>query len=173
MEKRSFDANLLDASQTHFQRQGDTLSMTAPDGTTYPRVVLRGCFPMSKDMHYYLSIRDATSEEHEEIGMLRDWSELAETDREAVAKELQLFYFVPRIRSVQSVRSEFGFLYWEVDTDKGELEFVMRDNTIRYARQVSDTRWILIDVNKARYEIHDLDALDSHGQKLVKRWLHI
>ena len=172
MEERTYQIQRLDPTTTHFRHQGSTLSMTTDDGARFPRVVLRDCFPMS-DSTRFLSVRDATTEEQDEIGILDDWEKLAEADRQAAAAELQLFYFVPQVRRIQSIKNEFGFLYFQVDTDKGPLEFVMRDNVISYARQVSETRWILIDVNNARFEIPDVSRLDVKSQRLVAQHLMI
>jgi hypothetical protein len=118
-------------------------------------------------------VRDASAEEQPELGVLRDWTELQEADRQAVAAELGLHYFVPRISRILQIRDELGFLYWTVETDKGKKEFVMRNNVISYAREVSPGRWLLIDVGQARYEIADLRALDPHSQKLVSRFLFL
>ena len=59
-----------------------------------------------------------------------------------VAEELGLYYFVPAIRRVHEIKDELGFLYWTVDTDKGERSFVMRNNVIREAREVSRGHWL-------------------------------
>jgi len=168
----SLQLNYLDPGAVHFRREGETISMTTDDGASYPRVVLRNCFPMDRDSRY-LSVRDATSEDYDEIGIIQDYRALPEADREAVATEIALFYFVPRIRRVRSLKNEFGFLYWEVDSDKGPLEFVMRDNVIHYVRPVGRDHYMLIDVNRARYEIMDLSALDKRDQKLVRRYLSL
>lgn len=172
MNQRTFDIVYLEPERIHFHRDGDTLRMQMADGPTYARVVLRSCFPVD-DGNVLLSVRDATSEEQEEIGIIRDWHELRAEDREAVAAELGLYYFVPVITRVRDIRSEFGFLYWDVETDKGRLEFTMRDSVAHYAREVSPTRWILIDINQARYEIRDLDAMDERSQRLVERELRL
>ena len=34
-------------------------------------------------------------------------------------------------------------------------------------------RWLLIDVNQARWEISNLDTLDAQSQKLVRRFLYL
>ncbi|MEA3407511.1 MAG: DUF1854 domain-containing protein [Chloroflexota bacterium] len=171
MDKKSLEVEYLDPQKVHFHRKGDTLSMTL-DGEYYPRVELRRCFPLAEGTRY-LSVRDATTEDHEEIGILYDWTALDESDRQAVGTEMRLFYFVPHIERVVEIKKEFGFLYWEVETDKGELDFVMRDRVTHYTRQVSKNRWMLIDVNKARFEIPDLTALDNRSQRLVRRFLRL
>lgn len=174
---RSFELVRLSPRQVHFTRRGDTLSLDLGDGRRYPRVVLRRCFPVSQGQSY-ISVRaaggaDAGGDEQEEIGIIEDWTQLEEEDRAAVAAELGLHYFVPQITRVRSIREEFGFLYWAVDTDKGPKDFVMRNSIVHYARQVGPNRWLLIDVNQARYEIADLTTLDAHSQRLVKRFLYL
>jgi hypothetical protein len=168
---KSYEVVHLQPDHVRFVRQGDTLSL-AVDDVYYPRVVLRRCFPVSQS-ELLLSVRDATSEEQAEVGLIEDWSALHESDRAAVAAELGLHYFVPQISQVHSVRDEFGFLYWSVDTDKGPKEFVMRNSVVHYAREVAPRHWLLIDVNQARYEIEDVDALEQRSQKIVKRALYL
>jgi hypothetical protein len=189
MTPKAYELVHLRPEQVHFQRRGDTLSLTLSEqaGMTnsggdsqgvvpgiqhYPRVVLRCCFPVSEES-LYLSVRDATTEEQEEIGLIDDWTALAPSDREAVAAELGLLYFVPQIKQVLRVKEEFGFLYWTVETDKGPKEFIMRNSVVHYAREVGPEHWLLIDVNQARYEIPDVSALDAHSQKLVRRFLYL
>jgi hypothetical protein len=123
--------------------------------------------------HVSLCVRDANTEDQDEIGIIDDWSALQEEDRQAVAAELGLYYFVPLIQRVVAIKEEFGFLYWTVETSRGIREFVMRNSIVHYAREVAHGRWLLIDVNQARWEIPNLDALDSHSQKLVRRSLYL
>lgn len=170
MTPKSFELVTLAPDQVHFERQGDTLSLTLSDGTHYPRVVLRRCFPVSQEYNF-ISVRDASSEEQPEIGIIEDWMQLAEEDRRAVAAELGLHYFVPKITRVHKIKDEFGFLYWTVETDKGPKEFVMRNSVVHYAREIGPNHWLIIDVNQARYEIPDISKLDGHSQRLVRRYL--
>jgi hypothetical protein len=164
---QSFEVVRLDPAQVHFERHGDTLTLTLADGRHYPRIVVRSCFPVS-DGNVYLSVRDASLEEQPEIGIIEDWRGLSEEDRQAVADELGLYYFVPRIQRVRKVREELGFIYWTVETDKGPKEFAMHNSITHYAREIAPGRWLLIDLHQARYEIPDLTALDRHSQRLVR-----
>lgn len=172
---KSFEVVYLDADQVSFQRQGDTLSLTITEhgvSVHYPRVVLRSCFPVS-DNTAYLSVRDASTEEQAEIGIVEDWTDLKPEDREAVEAELGLYYLVPKITRIQQIKEQLGFLYWTVETDKGPQEFVMRNSITRKTRQISEGHWLLIDVNDARHEITDFTQLDSRSQKLLARYLSI
>ncbi len=171
---KSYEVNYLAADRVDFTRRGDTLSLTVTEesgvSVQYPRVILRSCFPVS-DQAAYLSIRDANAEKQLEIGIIADWTELGDKDREAVAAELNLYYLVPTITRVESIKEELGFLYWEVETDKGPQEFVMRNNITRNTREVSPGHWLIIDVNDARHEIECFSALDARSQKLLARFL--
>jgi hypothetical protein len=82
-----------------------------------------------------------------------------------------LHYFVPSILRILTIREEFGFLYWDVETDRGPKEFVMRDSIIGSVRQVSPIRWLVIDINQTRYEVRDINDLDEKSQELLRRYL--
>ena len=172
---KSFEVVFIDPKAVSFTRHGDTLSMIMTEdniSVQYPRVVLRSCFPVS-DGKVFLSVRDASDVKQTEIGIIEDWSKLAQKDRDAVSTELNLHYFVPKINKINSINEELGFLYWSVDTDKGPQEFVMRNSVIRFARQIEAGHWLLIDINEARHEITDVEILDNGSQKLLQRFLSV
>lgn len=203
MSAKAFEVVYLEPENIHFERVGDTLSLTLKTGALaentpdagvsaetanasgvsaggvnadvfvhYPRVLLRACFPVS-DKIEFLSVRDATDETYPELGIIEDWSQLQPQDREAIAEELDLHYFVPKVEQVFEITEELGFLYWTVKTDKGRKDFVMRNSVIHYAREVNPGHWLLIDVNEARYEIPDVAVLDGRSQKLIQRFLYL
>lgn len=172
---KAFEVIYLVPDQIEFARRGDTLSLTTTEdgvGVHYPRVILRPCFPVS-DNEAFLSVRDANADRQPEIGIIKDWTQLRPQDRDAVADELSLYYFVPKITRIDAIKEELGFLYWTVQTDKGPQEFVMRNNITQTTRQVTDTHWLIIDVNDARHEIPDISGLDPRSQKLLERYLSV
>ena len=172
MTPKSYELVHLAPEDVQFERVGDTLSLTLADGTYFPRVVLRSCFPVA-DGKTFLSVRDANAEEQDEVGIINDWTQLPDKCRQAVADELGLYYFVPLIQEVLGIKEEFGFLYWTVQTSRGVRQFVMRNSVVHYAREVSPGRWLLIDVNQARWEIPNLEALDVRSSSLVSRHLYL
>src|SRR3990170_713015 len=123
---RAFDLVYLDPPKLRFSYVGETLTLSMDDGTFLPHVTLRRCFPLSKGDIMILVRRPQGEDEHTEIGVIADISQLDEESQETVKRELRLHYFVPVIRKVVSIREEFGFLYWLVDTDRGTKEFIMR-----------------------------------------------
>ena len=113
------------------------------DGTFHPHVTLRRCFPLSgDDILLIVRVPDGDGEEHE-LGIVADVAQLDPESLDAVMRELRLHYFVPVIRRILEIREEFGFLYWTVETDRGQKEFITRDSVVSAAREVSTGRWLL------------------------------
>lgn len=168
--QESFAIVYLDPHSICFEYMGENLTLTLADGTCYPRVTLRRCFPLSaKRTNIIVRIPESETQMEYELGMIEDVEELDSGSQEAVARELQLHYFVPTIQRILTIREEFGFLYWQVETDRGPKEFVMRDSIIGSVRQVSPNRWLVIDINQTRYEVRDITVLDNHSQELLRR----
>lgn len=171
-QPESFEIVALDAPHLQFAYDGENLTFTNADGAYYPMVTLRRCFPLSASTtHILVRIPDTEDERGRELGIIADAAELPDEARGAVLRELRLHYFVPLIQKINTIREEFGFLYWSVDTDRGQKEFVMRDSVISAVRKVSDGRWLIIDINQTRYEIYNYESLDTKGQDLLRRYL--
>jgi hypothetical protein len=171
-ERASFDLYYFDASKIRFGYEGENLTFIDADGTFYPRVTLRRCFPLSAQSTYIMVCSPGMENEHgTEIGVVKTVDELEIDSREAVNRELGMHYFVPILRTINNIREEFGFLYWSVETDRGKKDFIMRDSIIGSTRRIADGRWLIIDINQTRYEIRDLKALDQRSQNLLERYL--
>jgi hypothetical protein len=167
-----FELVFLDPKTIRFENHEENLAFCDSDGIHYPRVSLRRSFPLSAQ-NTYIMVRtpDLDHERGHELGMIKDIQELDEPSQQAVLLELRLHYLVPVIQRIRSIREEFGFLYWSVDTDRGDKEFVMRDSIISSTRQVATQRWLVIDINQTRYEIRDQTMLDKHSQELLAKYL--
>lgn len=168
----SFEPVYLDPVQVKFRHEGENLTMTLADGTTYPRVTLRRCFPFSTS-GMFVSVRtpDTEKDRGQEVGIFTGLERLDPASREALSAELKLHYFVPVIKKIFKVKEEYGFIYWTVLTDRGEKEIIMRDNIIATTRQISPSRWLMIDLNQARYEINDDGSLDPRSRAMMIRHL--
>jgi hypothetical protein len=168
----SFDIRPIDPQRARFGYEGENLTFIDSDGTYYPRVTLRRGFPLSAEHNHILVRTPETEDEHGlELGIVEDVRQLEPQSMEAVMRELRLHYFVPAIARIVEIREEFGFLYWTVDTDRGKKDFIMRDSIIGSVRRVSEGRWLVIDINQTRYEIHDFKALDARSQDLLRKYL--
>jgi hypothetical protein len=172
IQRETFETVYLDPHCIRFGYDGENLTFIDADGTFYPRVTLRRSFPLSaNNTHILVRVPEVELDRGTEIGIVQDVDELEQESREAVLRELRLHYFVPVIQRIPEIREEFGFLYWTVETDRGKKEFTMRDSIIGQVRQVSKGRWLIIDINQTRYEVHNFEALDTHSQELLQRYL--
>ncbi len=168
----TFETVELDPQTVKFLHDGQNLTYTASDGTHYPRVTLRRSFPLSAgDTYIVVRIPEAEPDRAHELGIIVDCNALDPESRKAVEYELRSYYLVPTIQTIHNIREEFGFLYWAVETDRGPKEFIMRDSIIGQVRQVGPGRWLLIDINQTRYEIHNFEQLDERSQLLLNRYL--
>ena len=136
-------------------------------GESYDHVRAYRCFPISRPQEYIALWTGDTALEHREIGMIRRLKELSPSARLAAEYELAKRYFIhyiEEIYSIQENKNNIGFLIWEVKTDKGDMSFI----TKRYERQTvvegGRNGRIIFDINDNRYEIVDLDDLDSASQ---------
>ena len=170
--QESFEAVYLNSKIIHFYRDGENLAFKIDNGKEYQRVTLRRCFPLSGDQ-IYLVVRtpETELERSTEIGIVNDFSNLDAVSQSAVMSELKNHYFVPVIQRINSIREEFGFLYWNVVTDRGEKEFIMRDDIVHSTRSISKDRWLIIDINHARYELRNDGILDRNSKKLMVKFL--
>ncbi len=139
------------------------LCMTLEKDRTYIRVKVVLASPLSRpDTH--ISILDIKDQE---ICMISDPSELDQESYQIIQDELEKRYLTSTVYRINSVRSEFGTSYWEVETDRGRREFVIR-GTQDSALWLGDHRLLLIDVDGDRFEIPDYTKLDPQSIGFVE-----
>ena len=84
--------------------------------------------------------------------------------------ELDRKYYTPVILQILSVKDKFGYSYWKVKTDEGELDFTCRD-TFSSLLKVGGNRVFVNDIDGNRYEIPDLEGLDRKSFKKIELFL--
>lgn len=130
------------------------------------RAVLRRAFPLSNP-NEYISILESKGKE---VGILRTLEGLDESTAAVFADELDRRYFTPHIHSILSLKSEAGMWRFSVTTQRGEVEFYVR-NWRDNAHETSPGRWQIHTVDGARFEITNLDHLDEKSQRLLDQLL--
>ena len=157
-----------------FERSGDFIRMKVrlpdDDGNeeekTYDRIFLHRAFPF--DYPYsYISVLDADAKE---IGIIQDIDALGEETAAMLRAELDRKYYTPVIRQILSVKDKFGYSYWKVVTDEGEIEFTCRD-TFSSLLKVGGNRVFVTDMDGNRFEIPDLEALDRKSFRKIELFL--
>ena len=158
------DAPPLDPRKVRiFYDHKDFLRATIDD-RTYLEVTVVRAFPYSRAEEYV----GLLSGRLDEIGIIRDPSELDEESQRVIENELARRYFPTIITRVLSISEEFGATYWHVETTRGERKFIakgLRDN-VTY---LSESRILIGDVDGNRYEISDLGAMDSDSRTEILR----
>jgi hypothetical protein len=151
------DFQFLDPAKTHIESAPDgTLRAIIEDDSCGMRLEAYRAFPLSKP-NEYIVLRDGGGRE---IGVLRDLNELSQIMRDLVEAELRRRYFMPEITAILSVTERFGSTEWQVETDRGPRTLSMRQIN-EAITEISASRYLLTDVEGNRYEVRDLDALDT------------
>lgn len=157
-----------------FEKENDFVKMTltapntegAMETKTYDRIFLHRAFPF--DYPYaYISVLDADSKE---LGLIADVNELDTEAADMLRAELDRKYYTPVIKQILSLKDKFGFSYWKVVTDEGELSFTLRD-TFQSLMKVGGTRIFVNDIDGNRYEIPNIEELDRKSFRKIELFL--
>jgi hypothetical protein len=158
--EQSGELEYLDARVLAFAMRGDVLMLTIEGDRSYLKVHAVRAFPLT-DISEYIGLVDAIS--GREIGMLRSMKDLAGETRPLVQKALDKRYFVPKIHRIVEAKREFGTVYWAVETDRGQRNFIMRG--IRDSiHEIEPGRYLVVDIDGNRFEVPQLNDMDSRSQ---------
>lgn len=181
MEKEEFTLELMEQEtdemlriryltkeNAKFERSGHGFLRLTVGEEVYDRVSVVRMFPMQTKTDL-LSIR-TTDEKSKEIGIIEKLSDVDEETGKMLLEQLNLRYFMPVIYKVKQIKSEFGYAYWDVQTDKGECRFTiqMGGNAIAH---LTDTRIIITDIDGNRFEIPDVEKLTHKERKKLDLFL--
>ncbi len=132
----------------------------------HERVWLHRAFPFNMP-EKFISLQNKDSEE---LGLIKDISDLSREDQEIVREELSRKYYVPKIEKILTLKETRGFSFWKVITDAGELSFTLQD-TYRSITRVSEDRAFIFDICGNRYEIKSISALDKNSYRKIELYL--
>jgi hypothetical protein len=98
--------------------------------------------------------------------MIRSLDELEESERTIVETWLDQNSFIPLIRRVEKVNTDFGYQEWQVETDRGKVTFrVQEREDIRF---LPDGRFSIKDADGNIYAMPRLSDLDPMSLKAVE-----
>ena len=156
-------ASVIDPTRVRLFRGPHGVLRATIDGD---RSVLRAkvvcAFPLS-DRHRYLSILDGKGQE---ACLIESVDRLDAASQRLVAEELAQYYRVTAIERIHRVRQEYRTLYWDVRTERGGRDFVVKwgPDTVLW---LTPKTVQLEDVDGNRFIIPDIDALDPRSRKLA------
>jgi len=166
----------LDPARLEISMHDEGLRVVVDGKEVYDHVRAYACFPISNP-HRYISLRiGVTALEQREIGIVRDISHLPDPQKKLIQEALARRYFLHIITKIYRLREEFGFLYWDAETDKGRRNFPVRRHDQGSVREFEGpggkVGWTIIDSDRNRYEIPDIDALDAASRRIFYSHIH-
>ncbi len=167
----------LTPENAKFTRSGGnliSLEIVNDKGETesFERVIILRSFPVTNP-NEFLSVREPDSKKQgrgKEIGMIRYMNSFDEETQKLFMEELDRRYFTPQISRIKAVKDKFGYLYWDVVTNAGNVTFVM-NNPFSNIRILEDGRILINDIDGNVFEIHDPKKLDTASFKKIEIYL--
>lgn len=137
-------------------------SVTLDSSKTFERVHFFRAFPETFPDEY-IEVWDS---DKEAIGMMKNLDGMEADSKGYVIESLTRKYFRPRIQRILSLRVEFGFQVWQVETDKGQIEFTVSQPQENISRR-GKGRLLIKDVDDNVFEIQNWRELDPTS----RNWL--
>jgi hypothetical protein len=145
-----------------FYHPKERLRLTVDEDRSYLTVKPVWAAPLSHPNRYLAFLNG----KGEEIGMIADPGGLPPESLAAAQRELRQRYLTATVHAILHAKQEYGATYWTVATDRGSREFVTQ-NLQENAQWHSATHLLLIDVDGNRFEIPDIEALDTRSRSTI------
>ena len=111
----------------------------------------------------YIALLDS---EGNEIAVIRNIDDLMPESKKVVENCLREYYMIPRITRFIKMSEKFKIWMWTAETDKGICTFEIR-NHLTAIKPLYDGRVLIKDANDNRYEIPNVNTLDSKSKKMI------
>ena len=158
----------VDKNTGHLERTDLYLvRLTLSDGTVHEGLEPRRLFPFS-NASAYITLLD---KKEREVAMVRDMKDLDRDSARALEECFHEYYMIPKITRVIACEDRFGVLKWTVETDRGVVNFQIRNRHSDIKHLHGTTRVVIRDSNDNRYEIPDYTAMDKHSEHLLFSYL--
>jgi ATP-binding cassette, subfamily B, bacterial len=147
------------------------LTATIKGEGTYGGVFTAYAFPVAHPNRFISLIQSTEESKGLELGVIRDLDQFPADQAKLIREALQRRYFVHRISRIEQIGWKFGFVHFEVQTDKGAMQFLMRwqqDRAVDYGQGGK----VLIDVNDNRFLIPDVESLSPNERGRFRRIIY-
>ena len=134
------------------------------EGQVFEDVEPRRLFPFSDPDRYVTFL----AEGEKEVAMLTDLANIDEASRRAVEECFAEYYMIPEITDVIQVIDTAGIFKWKVKTDRGIVEFQIRNRNSDIKQE--EDALLMRDSNDNRYRI-DLTKLDPKSMKKILSYI--
>lgn len=141
------------------------LLLTMPDGTIHEGIVPVRAFPIAAPAEGIALI----GTDGHELAWIEQLDDLPPDTRILIEAELASREFIPEIRRLRHVSTFATPSTWEVETDRGETQFIL--NGEEDIRRLGTATLLIADSHGIQFLIRDLQTLDRHSRKLLDRFL--
>ena len=160
----------LDLANIHIGNLG-ALHVTVRDEMTYGGIFALRCMPVGHPWQY-ISLRYLNEEKREiEVGLIRDLADWPKEAQDLVKASLAQRYLVHEILSIKSIEFFNGYLHFDVETDLGPMEFIMRWQSHR-AQDYGVSGKMLIDTEEIRFLVPDVNKLSEKERANFTRYIY-
>jgi hypothetical protein len=154
----------LTAENAVFAKTPGRMLSVRTEGEEHPSVYLHCSFPHG-NKRIYVSVRNA---DNKEIGMIKSLDDdFPEVTVKLLEEQIALRYFAPVITKVNSIKEEFGYSYWDTETDAGNCRFTVRGGGGN-VKAVSERKLLVTDVDGNRFIIEDIGRLSEKEYRMVE-----
>lgn len=140
------------------------LALTTADGLSHAVIPVRA-FPISAPDEGLTLLGD----DGHELLWLDSLNELPEEARKLVEIELAQREFMPEILRIIRVSSFATPSKWQVATDRGETELLLKAED--HIRRLGHSTLLITDGHGVSFLIRDIDRMDHHSRKMLDRFL--
>lgn len=141
------------------------LLLTDAQGTVFEGVVPVRAFPIQAPEDGIAMV----TVDGKEVAWIDRLADLPPPLRQLIQEELEAREFMPVIDRIVDVTSFATPCTWQVETDRGNTEFVLRGE--EDLRRIGEVSLLVADNHGIQFLIKDMFALDKHSRKILDRFL--
>jgi len=148
-----------------------TLHVTVKDENIYRGVYAAYAFPVVHASRYISLLQRMPEGEDLEVGVISNLEDFSQEEIRLVRHALAGRYLIHTITKIDQVCLRYGFLSFNVQTNKGPVDFLMKwqgDRAVDYGERGK----VLIDVNGNRYLVPDVAKLTPRERNDFTRFIY-
>ena len=107
----------------------------------------------------------------DELGLIRDLSEWPAETQDLVKDALDRRYLLRRITKIHSLKLDFGFLEFDVETTVGRQQFTCRWTQSK-ALTFGENGKLLIDTDDNRFIVADVEELEEGEREVFLQYVY-
>ncbi len=129
-------------------------------------------FPIRHPNHFIsVCYTDLSDDKEKEIGIIGDAAKFPEEQQQLIRRSLKRQYHEQVIKRIFKIRHEFGLLFFDVETQRGQESFAMPWRSDR-AEEHGEHGKVLLDAYDDRYIIPDVRALPKADQHRFTSYIY-